>query len=209
MTVRVALFASGEGSNVRALVRACGPSWQPALLVSDRAEAPVVAWATEAGIPVHLLPARGVDPDGDELFQILEAKGIGLVVLAGFLRLIPVSVVSHWAGRILNIHPSLLPAFGGAGMYGRRVHEAVLAAGVRVTGVTVHQVTERFDEGPILLQWPVEVKLDDTVTSLASRIQQVEHALYPPVVEALARSILTETPFPPLESLVPPTLTFP
>jgi phosphoribosylglycinamide formyltransferase-1 len=209
VTARVALFASGEGSNVRALVEGQGPSWAPALLVSDRPDAPVVAWGAARGLPVHLLPPRGEDPEGEALLGALEGARIDLVVLAGFLRLVPAPIVRRWMGRVLNIHPSLLPAFGGAGMYGRRVHEAVLAAGVRVTGVTVHEVTECFDEGPILVQWPVLVRSDDTPMSLAARIQSVEHQLYPAVVEGVARAFLTGVPLGSPESLTPSTLVFP
>lgn len=209
MIARVALFASGEGSNVRALVAGQGPSWKPALLVSDRPEAPVVAWSSAQGIPVHLLPPRSGDPEGAGLVDVLEEAQIDLVVLAGFLRLIPAAVVHRWTGRMLNIHPSLLPAFGGAGMYGLRVHEAVLATGARVTGVTVHQVTERFDEGPIVAQWPLWVRSDDTPASLATRVQKVEHHLYPPVVNEVARALMEGVPLPPPESLIPPTLVFP
>jgi phosphoribosylglycinamide formyltransferase 1 len=206
---RVALFASGEGSNVRALVAGRGASWEPVLVVSDRPAAPVVTWSVEQGLPVHLLPPRGEDPEGEELLAALEASRVDLVVLAGFLRLIPAPVVRRWAGRMLNIHPSLLPAFGGKGMYGQRVQEAVLAAGVRVSGVTVHLVTERFDEGPILVQWPVLVRSDDTPASLAARIQSVEHQLYPPVVEGIARALVDGVPLLDPQSLIPPTLVFP
>jgi phosphoribosylglycinamide formyltransferase 1 len=100
-------------------------------------------------------------------------------VLAGYLRLVPAAIVRRWEGRMLNVHPALLPAFGGKGMYGRRIHEAVLAARSTVTGVTVHLVDEHFDEGPIVAQWPVPVHPGDTPESLAARVLAAEHRLYP------------------------------
>jgi histidinol-phosphate phosphatase family protein len=117
---------------------------------------------------------------------ILAAHRIELVVLAGYLRLVPSDVVSLYRGRLLNVHPALLPAFGGAGMYGHRVHEAVIARGMRLTGPTVHFVDERYDEGPIIAQWPVPVFPADTPDVLAKRVLEVEHVLYPRVVEAVA-----------------------
>jgi phosphoribosylglycinamide formyltransferase 1 len=195
-----AFLASGAGSNVRRLLelyrtqeerRVPGDpelAWRPALLLSDRAEAPALELAHAAGIPTQLLPA---DPEASEavLLSALESHGIRLVILAGYLRLVPPSVVQRFRGALVNLHPSLLPAFGGKGMYGRRVHEAVLASGTQVTGVTVHRVDERFDEGPILAQWPVPVLPGDTVASLAERIQGVEHRLLPAAVNHLALAL--------------------
>jgi len=110
-----------------------------------------------------------------------------LVVLAGYVRHVPPAVVARFRLRMINIHPALLPAFGGAGMYGRRVHEAVLASGVAVSGATVHYVDEQYDHGPIIAQWPVPVHRGDTPDSLATRVLAVEHQLLPRVVIALAR----------------------
>jgi folate-dependent phosphoribosylglycinamide formyltransferase PurN len=120
------------------------------------------------------------------LFQVLEASGAGLVILAGWLRLIPSNVVRAFRGRMINIHPALLPAFGGPGMYGRRVHEAVVASGVRVSGATVHFVDEVYDRGAIIAQWPVPVLEGDDAEALAARILEVEHRLLPAVVLAFA-----------------------
>ncbi len=109
------------------------------------------------------------------------------MVLAGWLRLVPAPVVRAYRGRMVNVHPALLPAFGGQGMYGRHVHQAVLDSGVRVSGVTVHFVDEAYDRGPILAQWPVPVHERDDAATLADRVLQVEHRLLPSAVRALAR----------------------
>jgi folate-dependent phosphoribosylglycinamide formyltransferase PurN len=109
-----------------------------------------------------------------------------MIALAGYLRLVPPDVVAAFGGRMLNVHPALLPAFGGAGMYGARVHQAVLASGARVSGPTVHFVDERYDEGAIIAQWPVPVRTDDTPETLGARVLAVEHRIYPWAVAAVA-----------------------
>jgi phosphoribosylglycinamide formyltransferase 1 len=187
--IPTAILASGSGSNFVALAEDArshpDPAWLPTLLLSDRSEAPVLERARKRGI-AH----RTLDPtDGTALRNLLEEAGIGMVLLAGYLRLVPDAVVSHFRGRILNIHPALLPAFGGRGMYGTRVHEAVLAAGVRVTGVTIHLVDERYDEGRILAQWPVPVLAGDDAGSVGRRVLAVEHRLYPAVADHVARAL--------------------
>jgi phosphoribosylglycinamide formyltransferase 1 len=123
------------------------------------------------------------------LLRHLTGHHADLVVLAGYLKLVPGDVVSAFRGRMVNVHPALLPAFGGEGMYGRRVHEAVLASGARVSGPTVHLVGEEYDRGPILAQWPVPVDPNDTVESLAARVLAAEHRLLPAVVLALAGTL--------------------
>jgi folate-dependent phosphoribosylglycinamide formyltransferase PurN len=128
---------------------------------------------------------------GTDLADVLARHDVELIVLAGYLRRIPDVVVHRYAGRIVNVHPALLPAFGGAGMYGMRVHEAVLAAGVTVTGVTVHFVDEEYDRGTIIAQWPVPVLHGDDGRTLAARVLRVEHLLYPRVVDAVAGGAVT------------------
>jgi len=123
----------------------------------------------------------------------LSAADIDLVALAGYLRLVPDAVIRRYRGRIVNIHPALLPAFGGKGMYGMHVHRAVIAAGCSITGVTVHHVDERYDEGRPIAQWPVPVLHGDTPETLAARVLRIEHALYPLAVEALARRLPAST----------------
>ena len=186
----LAVLVSGSGSNLQALIdRFCDPTADSApeirLVIGSRPGIEALDRAKAAGIPTVVLPTEARAAE-ELLAEELDASGVGLVVLAGYLRLIPESVVLAWRGRMLNLHPALLPAFGGLGMYGRRVHEAVLAAGVRVTGVTVHLVDEAYDRGPIVAQWPVPVLEGDDVESLAARVLGVEHRLLPAVVAAVA-----------------------
>ena len=191
MSERIAAFASGGGTNLQALIDHFQDSSvaEIGLVISDRADAGALDRARAAGIQAHHIPVRSrpVAAVTADMLDALEAAGTGMVVLAGYTRLIPPDVVGRYSPRVLNIHPALLPAFGGKGMYGRRVHEAVLEAGCRVTGATVHLVNERYDEGRIIGQWPVPVLEGDTPESLADRVLEVEHALYPSAVEWLAR----------------------
>lgn len=194
MTLPLAVFASGSGSNLQALMdHFAGPDAvaRVALVVSDRPGAGALERAASAGVPTALIEVRGRSEErvAEETLAALSRAGIELVALAGYLRLVPAAVTRHFRNRMLNIHPALLPAFGGAGMFGRRVHEAVLAAGCRVTGATVHLVDERYDEGRPVAQWPVPVLPGDTPERLAARVLAVEHRLYPAVVEALARKL--------------------
>ncbi|MGH7508750.1 MAG: phosphoribosylglycinamide formyltransferase [Gemmatimonadales bacterium] len=187
MTMRIAVAISGRGSNLEALLRALEPS-APAeivLVISDRADAAGLAHAHTRGIPVQVL-ASSTDPA--EWLKLLQKYGVELLVLAGYLRLVPAPVIAAYRGRIINTHPSLLPAFGGKGMYGERVHQAVLASGARETGVTVHLVDEAYDRGEVLAQVRVPVRPDDSAELLASRVLEIEHRLLPAVVLAAAQA---------------------
>ena len=193
MTARIAVLASGGGSNLQALldhldelgVRRAG---DVTLVVSNRADAGALERARAHGIATHVLPSD------DALDAPLRQHDVDLVVLAGYLRFVPNEVTRRFRGRMLNVHPSLLPAFGGAGMFGARVHRAVIDAGVRVSGATVHFVDEQYDRGPIIAQWPVPVMVSDTPELLARRVLAVEHALLPRAVQAVAtgRVVLDE-----------------
>jgi phosphoribosylglycinamide formyltransferase-1 len=185
---RIAVFASGQGSNFAALIQAQregklgGGSIE--LLVSDKPEAPVAQRAEEAGIPALLL--RPKEFASRELYEgaivaELQRREIGLVVLAGYMRLITPVLLEPYAGRIINVHPSLLPAFAGKDAIGQ-----ALAYGVKLTGVTVHFVDGGMDTGPVIAQRSVLVNPGDTAESLAERIHQVEYELYPEVVAAFA-----------------------
>lgn len=186
--LRVAVLASGGGTNLQSLLDAARDpeaGFTISLVVSNRREAGALERAARAGVPAAAIREDG--DDAERLLALLAECGADLVVLAGYLKLVPPSVVAAYAGRMLNIHPALLPAFGGGGMYGRRVHEAVLASGTRLTGPTVHVVDDRFDHGRIVAQWPVPVRPGDTPESLAARVLEAEHRLLPAVVRAWAR----------------------
>jgi len=185
--MKVGVLASGGGTNLQALLDACGPETPAkiALVASDRADAGALERARAAGVPT----AHLADPaSGTALRALLERHGIELVVLAGYLKLVPTDVVEAYSGRIVNVHPALLPAFGGKGMYGVRVHRAVLASGATVSGATVHLVDAEYDRGPILAQWPVPVLAGDTPETLQRRVLAVEHRLLPATVLAAARN---------------------
>jgi formyltetrahydrofolate-dependent phosphoribosylglycinamide formyltransferase len=190
---RVAVLASGGGSNLQALIdRFNADPAAPArveLVVGSRAGIGALERAERAGIDAVALDARalGAEAFGRALADALEAHRIGLIVLAGWLQLVPAEVVRGFHGRMINVHPALLPAFGGHGMYGMRVHRAVIESGARVSGATVHFVDEAYDEGAIIAQWPVPVLPGDTPESLAARVLAVEHRILPLAVEALAR----------------------
>jgi phosphoribosylglycinamide formyltransferase-1 len=184
MPMRLAVAISGRGSNLAALLAAlpAGAAAEVALVLSNRAAAGLDL-ARQRGIPAQAL----ADPaDGRAWLDALAAHRIDLVVLAGYLKLVPPAVVERYRGRIVNIHPALLPSFGGPGMYGRRVHEAVLASGERTSGATVHLVDEVYDRGAVLAQERVPVLPGDTPDSLAARVLEVEHRLLPAVVLAAA-----------------------
>ena len=185
---RVAVLASGSGSNLQAILdhqSALGPSAtaQVVLVASDHENAGALTRARSAGLAALALD-RTARTTG--LAEILAEHRVELLVLAGYLRLVPAAVVSQFRGRILNVHPALLPAFGGPGMFGHHVHEAVIASGTRLTGPTVHFVDERYDEGPIIAQAAVPVGAGDTPDELARHVLAAEHVLYPRVVEAVA-----------------------
>lgn len=185
MTMRVAVAVSGRGSNLETLLRALGAD-APArvvLVLSSRPGAGALDRARAHGVAAEVLP----DPaDAAGWLARLERHRIGLVVLAGYLQLVPAQVIARYRHRILNVHPALLPAFGGRGMYGRHVHEAVLRSGARESGATVHLVDEVYDRGAILAQGRVPVLPGDTPERLAARVLEVEHRLLPAVVRAAA-----------------------
>ncbi len=185
MTMRVAVAVSGRGSNLEALLRALVPEAlaRVVLVLSNRADAGALDRARDHGIAAEVLP----DPaDGADWLVRLERHRVDLLVLAGYLNLVPAAVIARYRDRILNVHPALLPAFGGRGMYGRRVHEAVLASGARESGATVHLVDEVYDRGAILAQTRVPVLPGDTPDTLAARVLVAEHRLLPAVVLAAA-----------------------
>jgi len=184
--VRVAVLVSGGGTNLQALLDTLhdSPIARIARVISSRPDAGALERARRAGVPTTVLRDAG---DPAEVLSAL--AGAQLVVLAGYLKLVHASVVARFRGRIINIHPALLPDFGGAGMYGRRVHEVVLASGAKESGATVHFVDEEFDRGAIIAQEKVRIEAGDTPDTLAARVLEAEHRLLPRVVLELARRI--------------------
>ncbi len=184
--VRVAVLVSGGGTNLQALLDALhdSPVAQVTRVISNRPGAGALERARRAGVPTTVLR------DANDPAELLSAlAGAQLVVLAGYLKLVHSSVVARFRGRMINVHPALLPAFGGSGMYGHRVHEAVLASGAKESGATVHFVDEAFDRGAIIAQEKVPVQKGDTAETLAARVLEAEHRLLLKVVLDLARRI--------------------
>jgi len=186
---RIAILASGSGTNAQKLVEHFHPSSKTEVVVicCDNPKAGVVQRAWDLNVPSFLFNDRQLK-DGS-LLRELKGLRVDLVVLAGFLRLIPPEFVRAFPDRIINIHPALLPNYGGKGMYGHHVHEAVLAGKERESGITVHYVNERYDEGEHLLQVRCPVLPNDTPDSLAERIHALEHQHYAGAVEKLVLAI--------------------
>ncbi|MFL5480876.1 MAG: phosphoribosylglycinamide formyltransferase [Gemmatimonadaceae bacterium] len=188
MSSRLAVLASGRGSNLQAIIDHFDNISREriakvVLVASNRPDSPALIRAATASIDIASFDAAD---DGDQLLEILQRFRVDLVVLAGYLKRVPPRVVREYSGRILNIHPALLPDFGGEGMYGARVHEAVIASGAKESGVTVHVVNDDYDRGAIVAQWRVPVEAGDTPEALALRILSVEHVVYPRVIEMVA-----------------------
>lgn len=188
MRRRVAILISGRGSNMSALIEGARSHDFPAeivVVVSNKADAPGIARARAAGIPVEVVESRTFGKDRAAFEQALQAvldqRSVDLVCLAGFMRLFTDGFVERWHGRMLNIHPSLLPAFPGLDPHGQ-----ALKAGVKISGATVHFVTADTDAGPIVVQGAVAVKDDDTAETLSARILAVEHRIYPAAVRLVA-----------------------
>jgi len=184
--VRVAVLVSGGGTNLQALLDALhdSPIARVTRVISNRPDAGALARARRAGVTTTVL--RDPSDPAEVLAALADAQ---LVVLAGYLKLVHASVVARFKGRMINIHPALLPDFGGPGMYGQRVHEAVLASGAKESGATVHFVDEAFDRGEIIAQEKVRIEPGDTPDTLAERVLEAEHRLLPRVVLDLARRI--------------------
>jgi len=196
---RVAVLVSGSGTNLQALLDAqqAGslPSGQLCLVISDRPGVYALDRARQHHVEALAFDraSLGAAQTEAQMLAALAARGIDLVVLAGFLMILSPGFIRRYAGRIVNVHPSLLPAFGGKGYYGLRVHQAALARGVKVSGATVHLVTEEPDGGPILLQKAVRVYPKDTPETLQRRVmRQAEWLLLPRAVEELCRAIVKE-----------------
>ena len=179
------VFASGTGTNTQAIIDHFRHSGEVkvALIVCNRPDAGVLHIAEKEGIPYLLVDRSSFN--GPDFPAALAAYRPSLIVLAGFLWKISSEVVNAFPGKIINIHPALLPSFGGKGMYGARVHEAVIGSRARVSGITIHYVNEHYDEGDIILQAHCPVRPGDTPDTLATRIHQLEHFYFPRAIEYL------------------------
>jgi phosphoribosylglycinamide formyltransferase 1 len=183
--LQLGVFASGKGSNFSAILKSIDDGLLHAevrILVSNNPDAGALDTARNRGIPAEAVSSQDYGSRSlfvEGLLGVLKGHGVDFIALAGYMKKIPSEVVTAYPGCICNIHPALLPSFGGKGMYGRHVHEAVLAHGCKVTGATVHLVDEKYDCGPIVLQQCAAVLDDDTPDTLAARVLEIEHSLYP------------------------------
>ncbi|HZT42545.1 MAG TPA: phosphoribosylglycinamide formyltransferase [Chthonomonadaceae bacterium] len=197
LAIAVLVSGQGRGSNLQALLEGCASgqiAGQIAVVIGTRADAPALERARSAGVPVAVVSPRKYEGDeagyAEALGRILKRYDIGLICLAGYMRKLPSSIIAAYHQRILNIHPALLPLFGGRGMYGEHVHQAVLESGMKVTGCTVHFVDEEYDTGPIVLQTAVPVFDEDTPQTLAARVLAEEHCAYVRAVQLFAEGRL-------------------
>lgn len=178
------IFASGTGSNALNLVNffATHPAVEVAFVLSNKSSAPVVEKAENLGIPVKVINNE-LAADAAEMLRICSPNEIDFIVLAGYLRKVPEAFVAAFPNKIINVHPSILPNYGGPGMYGKHVHEAVVKAKEAQSGITIHFVNEEYDQGAYIAQLYCSLEKDETPSTLASKIQQLEHHYFPIVVE--------------------------
>jgi phosphoribosylglycinamide formyltransferase 1 len=184
--INIAVFASGSGTNFQALADYFSGHARIAvrLLLCNRLDAAVLERAARAGIESHVFSRHELEKTG-KVKDILMEYDIHFIVLAGFLLKVPGNILKEWPGRIVNIHPALLPKYGGKGMYGMKVHQSVIMAGERFSGITIHMINEEYDKGSIVSQHTCEVKKEDTAQTLAERIHKLEHYWYPRIIERL------------------------
>lgn len=189
---RIAIFASGSGSNCENLIRYFKDSEmvECALVVSNKADAYVLERAKRLGVPTAIMP-KALLNDADEMMPLMREYDIDFIVLAGFLPLVPNFLLDAFPRRIVNLHPALLPKYGGKGMWGHHVHEAVKAAGETETGMTVHWVTPVCDGGDIIAQYKCKIAPSDSVDDIAEKEHQLEMRYFPEVVERIIREELS------------------
>jgi phosphoribosylglycinamide formyltransferase-1 len=182
----LAIFASGSGTNARNIAEyfRSSPEIRVSLILANKPDAFVLERAKLLDIPTYVFD-RKTFYESEAVLEILKKHEIGHIVLAGFLWLVPDYLLNHYPSRIINIHPALLPKFGGKGMYGEKVHQAVIAAGEKRTGISIHFVNEHYDEGAIIFQDSFEVLPGDTPESIASKVHELEYRYYPRVIEEI------------------------
>jgi phosphoribosylglycinamide formyltransferase 1 len=192
MAVNIAIFASGSGSNALKIIEHFEKNAEVAavrLLVVNKEGIGAIDHARAHGVPVFVISNPVLRSHPELLLEELKSYDIGFIALAGFLAMVPPLLTSTFAGRLVNIHPSLLPAYGGKGMYGARVHQAVLNDGCHESGISIHHVNEVYDDGEILHQERLRISPDETVESLQQKIQVLEHAWYPRIIEQTIRQL--------------------
>jgi phosphoribosylglycinamide formyltransferase 1 len=179
----IAIFASGRGSNAEALIKYFEKNKQVsiALIVTNNSKAGIIDIANRHQIPLQIISNESLQQP-QQLLQILQYFKTDYIVLAGFLRKIPDLLIQHFPNSIINIHPALLPKFGGKGMYGNKVHQAVLLAGETTTGITIHFVNEHYDEGQIIFQAEVALNEHETAETISAKVQALEHEHFAKVV---------------------------
>ena len=182
--INIAIFASGTGSNARKIIDyfAAHSQIQVAIVLTNNPKALVTEAARQSGIPVAVF-TREEFYQSDQVLETLQQHQIQWVILAGFLWLVPDNLTQHYSNRMINIHPALLPKFGGKGMYGMRVHQAVVENKETLTGITIHLVNEKYDEGEVLFQASCAVEPGDTAEEVAHKVQLLEHMHFPEVIE--------------------------
>lgn len=190
-TLHLGFLASHGGSNMQAIIDACKRGRldaKPCVVISNNSDSMALQRAKNEGIPRYHISSvtHPGSLEDEEILRTLKCHGVDTVILAGYMKMLGPATLRAYRGRILNIHPALLPKYGGKGMYGKRVHEAVLAAGEKVTGVSIHIVDENYDTGPIIAQCQVPVHEGDTVDSLAERVLKHEHVLYAETLQKIA-----------------------
>jgi phosphoribosylglycinamide formyltransferase 1 len=186
----IAILASGSGTNAENLIRyfRTSPAGRVTLVLTNRPDAGVITRAGNLGVKAIVFTRRELYETG-RVLNLLRENSIDFIVLAGFLLLVPAEILESYHGRIVNIHPALLPRYGGRGMYGMHVHEAVLASGDLKSGITIHHVNPSYDEGDIIFQATCTVMPGDTPETLAKRIHELEYRHFPPVVEELLQQL--------------------
>ena len=202
---KIAIFASGSGTNAENIIKTfhSGNLLRVVKVYADVADAGVIERLRPYGVETEYVEPRVWRQDPGLVVDALRAEGVDLVVLAGFMRLVDKRIVEAFPRRILNLHPALLPAYGGKGMYGHHVHEAVIAAGEKKSGVTVHYIDEHYDRGEILMQAEVEIEEGETPQTLEAKIHQAEYAIYP---RAIAEALRRMPPSVPRKTGIPPAL---
>lgn len=187
---KIAVFASGSGTNAENIIRHFedSPLARVDLVLSNNPEAGVLARAESLGVDT-LVFDRDTLYNSDAVSATLKERGIDYLVLAGFLWLVPAHLIGAFPGRVVNIHPALLPKYGGKGMYGDRVHRAVVEAGEKESGITIHKVNEHYDEGAVLAQFTVPIAPDDTPEQVAEKVHKLEYKHFPTVIESEIRKL--------------------